>query len=612
MKDERETEPRSSITPKAAQNGQQLKSALEKLNKETSSLHDSLEKAEKEIASLKDELEKERQEKEKIKLSVSEKGKKQKNKKGKETEMSKDDEDHVNEVELLKKEVYNLKSECECLSETVAKTANEKRQMGKEIETLTEDKTELESTVAELEGTVQNLTQIKSEKEQLEGSYAQMKTLHDELAQKLEIANKNNNEKREMLQRSLTEKDSVEKLCKDHEATIEKIQKHLAASRQDVLSKSDELKLLKKSSEEQRKELSTTCESERKDKQRLQEEIQEMNEKLKSTENELNTTRQAQTSKGSELQNLRITVDEMRKELKLTQQSLREAEEARMVAEEKTQVAEKAKEDLEKSNAVFNDMAMEKSLELSRTKRTLEKKVEKLTKENSEMRKKFGLEVATATTTRSQTSPRLSPVAVQMQKIPSLDVNLEHLSKSPQRQQRNNGAIQRRSRDPSPSSHVIAMNGPVSENRLRRSSIDSNSSNGRQNYESDYVKPQRNEVVNSTPSEYRVVSASEVSSAPPKQQFTSSVVHVMTSSGRDVNSAAAKDEAEYDRGGYNQWRDDDRSREERRIEEHKPEERERYYCNDSYNWYMLNLFKEVEMIFNTCSVKANQTNLDNT
>lgn len=570
MKDQRETESETSTTPKAAQNVQQLKSALEKLNKETSSLHDSLEKAEKEIASLKDDLEKERQEKEELKLSVSEKGKKQKNKKEKESETSKDNEDQVSEVEVLRKEIYNLKSECECLSETVAKTANEKRQMAKEIETFIEDKTSLESKVIELEGVIQDLTKIKTEKEQLEGSYSNLRTLHEELTQRLEIADKNNGEKDEMLQRTLTDKDSVEQLCRDHEVTMEKLKKDLAVSRQDVSSKSEEVKLLRKNLEEQRRELSTACESEQKDKQRLQKEIQEMSERLKSSEKELNAVLQTQTNKGSELQNLRIAVDEMRKELILTKQNLREAEEAKMTAQEKTQVAEKAMEDLEKSNAVFNDMAMEKSLEFSRMKRTLEKKVEKLTKENMEMRKKFGLEVPTST--RSQTPPRLSPVAVHKQKIPNLDFNLEHLSKPSQRERNN---VQGQGRDQSPSSRVIAMNGPVSDKRLRQSSVDSDSSIGHQNHESGYVKPQRNkEILNSAPSEYRVVAA-DVTSSPPKQQFTSSVVHVMTSSGRDLNSTSAKDESGYDSASYNHWRDDERNWEERRIEEQKSEERER-------------------------------------
>lgn len=577
MKEQRETESGSSNTPKAAQNVQQLKSALEKLNKETSSLHDSLENKEREIASLKDDLEKEKQEKEELKLSVKEKGKKQKTKKEKESETSKGGEDQVSEVEVLKKEIYNLKSECECLSETVAKTANEKRKMAKEIETLNEDKASLESKVVESEGVIQDLTKLKSEKEQLEGSYSNLRTSYEELAQKLDIANKNNSEKDEMLKRTLTDKDSVEQLCRDHEVTVEKLKKDLAASKQDVSLKSDELNLLRKNLEEQRRELSSACENEQKEKQRLQKEKQVMSERLKSSEKELNAVLQLQTNKGSELQNLRITVEEMRKELILTKQKLRGAEEAKMMAQEKTQMAEKAVEDLEKSNAVFNDMAMEKSLELSRMKRTLEKKVEKLTKENMEMRKKLGLEVPTST--RSQTPPRLSPVAVHKQKIPSLDVNLEHLSKSSQREQNN---VQRQARDQSPSSQVIAMNGPIPDKRLRRPSVDSESSVGHQSLESGFVKPQRNkEILNSAPLEYRVL-ATDAASGPSKQQFTSSVVHVMTLPGRDRNpSTSTKEESGYDSASYNHWKDDERNWEERQMEEQKPDGRKRYCWNNT-------------------------------
>jgi len=571
MKDESETDSGLSTTPKAAQNVQQLKSALEKLNKETSSLHDSLENAEKEIASLKGDLEKEKREKEELKLSVGEKGKKAKNKKEKESESSKSNEDQVSEVEVLKKEIYNLKSECECLSETVAKTANEKRQMAKEIETLNEDKASLQSKVSESEGVIQDLTKIKSEKEQLEGSCSNLRTSHEELAQKLEIASKNNSEKDEVLKRTVRDKDAVEQLCRNHEVTLEKLKKDLIASVQDVSLKSDEVKLLRKNFEEQRRELSTACESEQKDRQRLQKEMQDMSQRLKSSEKELNALLQSQTNKESEVQNLRITVVEMRKELTLTKKNLRESEEAKLTAQEKTQMAEKAMEDLEKSNAVFNDMAMEKSLELSRMRRTLEKKVEKLTKENMEMRKKFGLEVPTPT--RSQTPPRLSPVPVHKQKIPSLDVNLEHLSRLPHRERNN---LQRQGRDQSPSSRVIAMNGPVSDKQLRRSSVDSDSSIGHQNLDSGYVKPLRNkEILNSAPPEYRVL-ASDVTSAPRKQQFTSSVVHVMTTPGQDRNhSTSAEVESAYDKASYNHWNDDERNWEERRIEEQKPEERER-------------------------------------
>lgn len=565
-------------SPKPTQNVLQLKSALEKLNKETSTLHESLEKAEKEITSLKEDLEKEREEKQKWRASASEKGKKQKSKKDKESEVSRTNDDHSSEVEAFKKEIYNLKSECECLSETVAKTANEKRQMAKEMEALNQEKTKHESKLVELEGIIEELTKIKTEKEELEGTYSNLRNLHQELAQRLQIANKSNTEKDEILQRTSSEKQSVENLCKEFEDTIEKLKNDLALSNKNLVTKEEEIKLIKRNLDDQKRELSAACEEEKQEKHKLHEEIQEMSARLKSSEGELNSVRQSQASKGSELQNLRIMVDEIRKELKLTQQNLRETEEARLVAEEKADLAEKAKEDLEKSNAVFNDMAMEKSLELSRMKRNLEKKVEKLTKENSELRKKLGLDIPSST--RSQSPPRLSPVAVQMQKIPSLDVNLEHLSKPSQRQ-RNNG-LQRQSLDQSASSLQRAVNGPVSDKRLRRSSVDSDSAVDYQNqrkYVDDFVKPLRKaEVVNSVPSEYKVV-ASEAPSVPPKQQFTSSVVHVMSSPGGSQSSTAAREDSGFQRASYgNHWRDSERSREERRVEEQKWEEKERYMC----------------------------------
>lgn len=563
------------VSPKPTQNVLQLKSALEKLNKETSTLHESLEKAEEEITSLKEDLQKEREEKDKWKTSASEKGKKQKSKKVQGSEVSKTNDDHSSEVEAFKKEIDNLKSECECLSETVAKTANEKRQMAKEMEALNQEKTKHESKLVELKGMVEKLTQIQTEKEELERTHSNLRNLHKELVQRLEIANKNNTEKDEILQRTSSEKQSVEKLCKEQKDTIEKLKNDQAQSNKDLLSKDDEVKLMKRNLDEKIRELSASCEEEKQEKLKLHEEIQEMSARLKSSEGELNSVRQSQASKGSELQNLRFMVDEIQKELRLTQQNLREAEEARLLAEEKAEFTEKAKEDLEKSNAVFNDMAMEKSLELSRMKRTLEKKVEKLTKENNELQKKLGLDIPNST--KSQSPPRLSPVTVQMQKIPSLDVNLEHLSKPSQRQL-NNG-MQRQSLDQSTSSRQRAVNGPVSDKRLRRSSLDSDSAvdyQNRRNYEDDFVKPLHNVgVVNSVPSDYKVV-ASEAPSVHPKQQFTSSVVHVVSSPGGNQNSTAAREDSGFRRASYgNHWRDSERSREERRVEDQKMEEKER-------------------------------------
>lgn len=151
-------------------------------------------------------------------------------------------------------------------------------------------------------------------------------------------------------------------------------------------------------------------------------------------------------------------------------------------------------------------------------------------------------------------------MTVQMQKIPSLDVNLEHLSRPSQRP-RNNGA-KRQSREYSPSSRLIAANGPTSDVRLRRSSIDNDAASNHQNQESEYGKP----LPNAVPSDHRVVAA-EVESVPPKPQFASSVVHVASSVRDDIPVAVKRD------SGYNQWRDDEWKRDDRRLEEQTPEER---------------------------------------
>lgn len=156
-------------------------------------------------------------------------------------------------------------------------------------------------------------------------------------------------------------------------------------------------------------------------------------------------------------------------------------------------------------------------------------------------------------------------------------MNLENLSKPSQRQ-RNNG-VQRQSLDQSMSSRQRALNGPVSDKRLRRSSVDSDSAvdyQNQRNYEDDFaIPPHKVGFVNSVPSEYKVV-ASEAPSLPPKQQFTGSVVHVMSLPGSNQNSTAAREDSGFRKASYgNHWRDSERSREERRVEDQKMEEKER-------------------------------------
>lgn len=566
---------------KTLENGQQLKSALEKLNKENSSLHESLDKAETEIENLQHELKKERDEKEKLRAASSENGKKKKIKKEKERESggNKDSEaGRSDEVEAFKKEIYNLKSECEALSETIARTANEKRKLVNDVEELKEDKSKLESKVQELESVVSELMKVKSENEELKEQYSSLRVFHDDLAQKLEVTKKSNSEKDENLKKTQSEKDAMKQRCVEVEETTEKLQKELKSLHHDVTVKTDELKTLKINHDKQKKEFSTKNEVESKERENLQHEIREMSEKLKSKDEEMDSVVKALSAKGPELQNLRITVDEMRKELKLTKSSLRESEQTKLIFEKSAQKAEKTVEELQKSSAVLNDLAMEKSLELSRTKRTLEKKVEKLTKENAEMRKKFGLEVPPGSTTPI----RLSPVIVQMQNISSDEANLEHLSR-PSDRARNDGT-KRQSREYSPSSHGITTNGGrrhnmdyspssrgitanglISDVTLRRSSVNGDAPSDRQIRESEYGKQNRSKEVVSThasSSEYRVI-ASEVSSPPVKRESTSSVIHV-ASTLLDHSPIIAKRDFSFDQIRDEEWKTNGRRLEERR------------------------------------------------
>lgn len=566
---------------------QQLKSALEKLNKETSSLHESLDQAEREIENLKDELKKEREEKEKLKAASRENGKKKKSKKGKEkdSESGRESEGKFEEVETFKKEIYNLRSECQALSETIARTANEKRKLVNDVEALTEEKNKLGSKVQELEGVVPELNKVKSANEELKGNYSSLRVFHDDLAQKLELAKKSNAEKEEGLKRTLLEKDVFERRLKEFEETVEDIRKELQTSQQNLTSKNDELKTLQRNFEEQNNKFSTTSEGDRKEREKLRNELIEMSEKLKSKEEEMEFVRQTLEGRDSELQNMRITVDEMRKELKLTKNNLRESEKTKLAFEQNAQKAEQTIRELQKKSAVLNDLAMEKSLELSRAKRTLEKKVEKLSKENAEMRKKSGHDVPLGSTTPT----RLSPVTVQTQKISNLDVNLEHLSQPSQRARNDetkshsrdysslssgimSEGTRQNSRDYSPSSRGITANGPTTDTRVLRSSDGNNASSDRQTHESEFAKQSRGKGVpnaRSFPPEYRVI-ASEILPPSPKREFTSSVIHVASSSVRDQSPMAANRDS-----GFDQRRDEEWNRNGRRIDELRQDDRER-------------------------------------
>ena len=573
----------SSALQRPAETVTQLKSALEKLNKETSILHESLGKAENENASLKNELEKERDENRKLKLIASEIEKKQKVKKENESEKGKSNEE-VHEVKALKLDIFNLKSECQALSETVAKTANEKRKMAKEIETLQDEKLKLESKTSEMEGIVEGLKQVKSEKEELEREHFNLKTLHGDVAKKLEIVNQDYSKKDNMLQQALAEKESIEQLCKDYKGSIERVKEDLTVSRQDTLSKQNEIKEVKKKLEEERKELVITVEESMREQQKLQDEIQVMTKRLKVTEEEKKLALQSQSSKRSEVYNLRAVVDEMRRELKVTQQKLRESEEHKLVAEEKMHMAEKVAEDLEKSNAVVNDLAMEKSLELSRTRQTLEKRVEKLLKENTELRKKCGLE---APPSPKAPLPHMAPVAVQMRKIPSLDVNVKNLSKLPAKEQRNSAFhIQ------APLPAVIGSE-HCSVEEVQRSATDVKlmpsrgdiavvNNNEYQCPESthgmDPVKLSHTKrISNSAATEYRLF-ASEVPSGNAKQRNTSYVAHIGSEHSSKTSSLSSLGLEKESQWRGNEWKTGEQRLNEQSLLVHRTTDMERCIC----------------------------------
>ena len=116
-------------------------------------------------------------------------------------------------------------------------------------------------------------------------------------------------------------------------------------------------------------------------------------------------------------------------------------------------------------------------------------------------------------------------------------------------------------------------NGPTFEQRPRRSSYDSDATRDyqNQNHVSEYVKSRRSKETQNAP-EYRVnVVASEVVPTPPKQlTVTRSVVQVASAVRADQNSAPVTHSS-----GYSQRREHEWANEERRIEEPKPEDRER-------------------------------------
>lgn len=420
LRGQRPKEPQANgaVAQKGSQTVKQMKSVLEKLNKENAMLHESLEKSEKEIISLKEFLEKEKEEKKKV-MTGSDKSKKSKGSK-KEKEKEKDDvvsEEDRNEIESLKKERFHLRAECDALAETVAKTAKEKRKMEEEIESLIADKSQLDLSINELEKTIKDLEKVKVEKEALEQTLATQKKHYMDLNKKYEDTNQKYYEKSSELERARLDRDHMDKKYQDLHKSVDTIKEELSEAQHQMLTRTDEVKFLRQRHNEEKKVLSTSSQSDRKQKEELQEEIRIISERLEASEAERQSLESVNESQKSELQNLKRSVEELKKELEDTRRQLSEVKEAKLEAEERAELSQRSTSELQKAQAVSSDMAMEKSLELSRTKRTLEKKIEKLTRENVELKKKSELDVPSH-------SPRVSPVTIQMQKVPSLDVDL--------------------------------------------------------------------------------------------------------------------------------------------------------------------------------------------
>ncbi|XP_032230079.1 A-kinase anchor protein 9 isoform X2 [Nematostella vectensis] len=377
---------------------QGLKPALEKLNKENASLQEALENAEKELGALKVCLEEERSSKntpeetgdneaktnetpkaEKAKKSVFGKGtltKKSKKKAVKEIE--KDEE--LKDVESLKKDREDLKNECLALSETVTKIANEKREMEKEIEKLEEENKKLVSEINDFKVNIQKLESLKGEKEELDNAHSKIIEMYSDASDRLESVTQKHANATKQLQSLTEEKKTLQNSCKELKESLSLAKKELDSAKKESAARSNEVNLLRKKHEDEKRRLIGLKDGGDKELNRLKEELTQVSKKVSSAVSEMSDTPD----------NVSNQVEKVVNELKSLKKKHEELENSSKGAERRSKEAEKRIENLEQECASANDMAMEKSVELSRLKRTIEKKIDKLTKENSELRRKLG------------------------------------------------------------------------------------------------------------------------------------------------------------------------------------------------------------------------------
>ena len=425
----------SGLINKGVQATQQLRAALEKLNKENATLQDSLEKAEKEASTFKAALEAEKAAtKAKVKSTAVERDKTQKARK-KVDKAEENDSETTSQLETLQEEKDSLKSECKALSETVTKVVNEKRVMDVELGRLKEDKEKLSSIVSELKISVKDLDQIKTDKQKLEDVYIELRALHDDLQEKQTATNSAYQASKERLESTLKEKNELENRAKNSEDVIKNLENEISELRQNLTAKENELSRLTKTCEEETTKLSALLESKETENIRLKEESKVNSSSLKKTEAERRFLAEANQSWEPQIKSLRVSLNDVKKELQSTRNTNSELEMALKSAEERARKAEGTVHDLRSSSAKSSDLAMEKALELSKTKRTLEKKIEKLMKENVEIKKKINVTSASANLSDSElVSPIITeppsqlpsslPPSLSQQKLPrSLDTS---------------------------------------------------------------------------------------------------------------------------------------------------------------------------------------------
>ncbi|KAK3752236.1 hypothetical protein QZH41_012244, partial [Actinostola sp. cb2023] len=392
----------------------QLRPALDKLNKENLELQTDLEKAEKEISALKICLEEERGSKrpedvtpdatpkkaEKTKKIKGLKLNTKKSKKEKKDASSEEVDSEKDEFEVLKREKFNLEGECQALSETVTKIAGEKRSLRNQIEELTNEKTKLDTKISELETLIKELDEVKVKKEELDQKYQETETCLAYVSAELEKTSEKNASLNNLLQRARGEKDALILEQREFQEVLEAIKKEMESVRKDVSNKSTEIRLLRKKHEEEKRRLIGMKEGGNKELDRLKTELKEISGKvMQSTQDSEHDSKDVVSA----IENLHQDIDELN-------QMNTELEHSKQELEKQLDEISKKAEELQKESAKASDMAMEKAVELSRIKRSLERKIEKLNKENAEHRRKLG-EVTPA----MSITPRMSPETIQVQ-----------------------------------------------------------------------------------------------------------------------------------------------------------------------------------------------------